>query len=221
MKDPLKKKSKVHTVYKTKDGQKVPGATTILGILDKPALIQWAWKLGTEGIDWRKYRDSAADIGTLAHYLIECDLKGIEPDLDDWSKDQIDLAENCLLSWYEWKKSHEIKTILTEEPLVSENYRFGGTIDCYAEIDGVKTILDFKTGKGIYDTHLYQVCGYAQLLKEHGYEVEAVRILNIPRKETEEFQEKIIGDLSLGWEVFSDCISLYYSLKAFKKGDKA
>ncbi len=42
-------KTKIHTVYKAKAGERVPYVTTILGILNKPALIEWAWKLGTEG----------------------------------------------------------------------------------------------------------------------------------------------------------------------------
>lgn len=219
--DPLKKKSKVHTVYKLADGTKVPGATTVLGIMDKPALIHWAWKLGTEGVDYRKYRDSAADIGTLAHYMIECDLQDVKPDLNEWSKDEIDLAENCLISWYEWRKVHDIKPIFCEQPLVSEIYKFGGTIDCYAIVDGIYTILDFKTGSGIYETHIYQVCGYAELLREHGHEVEAVRILNIPRKESEEFTEKTVTNLGPGWDVFKNCLDLYYALKAFGKGEKS
>ena len=49
-------KSKIHTVYKTKDGIRVPGVTTILGELAKPALIHWAWDLGIKNIDYRVHR---------------------------------------------------------------------------------------------------------------------------------------------------------------------
>ena len=69
MKDKLKKASKAHIRYKLKDGTVVPGATTITGLLNKPFLITWANRLGLEGIDSTKYRDAAADIGTLAHQI--------------------------------------------------------------------------------------------------------------------------------------------------------
>lgn len=220
MADPLKKKSKTHTIYRLDSGEKVPGATTVLNVLDKPALIPWAWKLGMEGVDYRTYRDKAAEIGTLAHYMIECELKGIEPDLTDYAPFQIDLSENCLLSWYEWKKNHDIQVIFSEMPLVSELYRYGGTIDCYATVDGVKTIIDFKTGKGVYDSHVYQVAGYATLLEANGYPVEAIRILNIPRSNDETFQEKIVKDYYPAWKVFLSCVDVYYAQKEFKKEEK-
>ena len=86
-------KDKIHTVYKLKNGKKVSGTTTVIGILAKPALIHWAWDLGTKGIDYRKFRDDKADIGTLAHYLIMCHLKGEQPDTSDYSKKQIDQAK--------------------------------------------------------------------------------------------------------------------------------
>ena len=37
------RRAKVHTVYRLKDGTKVPGVTTILNAtINKPALIKWA-----------------------------------------------------------------------------------------------------------------------------------------------------------------------------------
>ena len=57
-------------IYKNSKGELLPGVTTIIGQLDKPALVQWAWKLGKEGKDWREERDSAGDIGTLVHEAV-------------------------------------------------------------------------------------------------------------------------------------------------------
>ena len=71
-KDKLKKMSTAHTRYKTSDGQIVPGASTITGLLNKPMLVKWANNLGLQGIDSSKYTDKAASIGTLIHYLVEC-----------------------------------------------------------------------------------------------------------------------------------------------------
>ena len=53
-------RAKPHTVYRTADGQRVPGVTTVLGILNKPALIKWANNLGLQGIDSATYVDETA-----------------------------------------------------------------------------------------------------------------------------------------------------------------
>ena len=96
------KKSRAHIRYELPDGTKVPGVTTVLGVLNKPALIIWANRLGLQGIDSSKYRDEMADIGTLAHQMIVDYFKGEKTNTDEYSKSQIDAAENCLLSFWEW-----------------------------------------------------------------------------------------------------------------------
>ena len=35
-----------HTIYKTLEGEIVPSVTTVLKILNKSALLDWAWRLG-------------------------------------------------------------------------------------------------------------------------------------------------------------------------------
>jgi len=58
-------KTSAHITYKLKDGSRVPGASTIAKIGDDPsALIYWAWDLGMQKLDYKKVRETAADIGT-------------------------------------------------------------------------------------------------------------------------------------------------------------
>jgi hypothetical protein len=202
--------TKQHTVYKLSDGTRVPGVTTVLGVLDKGrALLVWANKIGLEGIQLNKYVDKLATVGTLAHYLVECELTDQIPELSSFSNEEIDKAENCLLSFYEWQKQHKIERKLNEQILVSEEYRYGGTCDFYCLLNGIETLIDFKTGSGIYQEYYWQVCAYRNLLIENGYPVKQVRILNIPRKETEEFQEKIYTKFDKGFEVFKHALAIY------------
>ena len=64
-------KDRAHITYRLKNGKRVPGASTVAKIGDDPsALMYWAWDLGKQGIDYKKAREQAADIGTLAHFLI-------------------------------------------------------------------------------------------------------------------------------------------------------
>ncbi|MBW1732220.1 MAG: hypothetical protein JRJ75_15285, partial [Deltaproteobacteria bacterium] len=148
-------KTQAHIQYKLADGTLVPGVTTVLNILNKPALVQWAWDLGRQGLGWREVRDSAGDIGTLAHYLIMCHLKDEVPDkvpdISEYSRVDIEKATNCLAKFKNWLKEHPISPIMIEMPLVSEEYKFGGTLDLFAEYNDEFILVDFKTGKSLYD----------------------------------------------------------------------
>lgn len=212
-------KAKAHIRYKLDDGTKVPGVTTVLGILNKPALIKWANNLGLQGIDSTKYRDEMADIGTLAHQMIVDYFNKVETDTSDYSKNEIDLAENCLLSFWEWEKGHKIEVIMAERQLVSAQWGYGGTIDCLCFLDEEITLLDFKTGKAIYPEMLYQLAAYLNLFNEEPPDYPAhlkpmpkithTRILRIGRDEDEGFEERLIGDTSKYFELFKHCLAIY------------
>lgn len=213
MADKLKRISKAHTVYKTSDGKRVPGATTVTGLLNKPYLIKWANNLGLDGIDSSKYTDEAAKVGTLAHAMIQADLTGEEIDKNQFSKEQIDLAENAVISFFEWKGRHKVEPIICEKPMVSDKMMFGGTVDCYCLLDGVPVLLDFKTGKAIYEEYFVQTSAYAELLRENGYPVEEVRILRVGRDETEGFEERAVKDTRKWFSVFENLLNIYYLKK--------
>lgn len=206
-----------HTKYIGKDGVQVPGVTTVLGILNKPALISWANRLGLQGIDSNKYKDKMADIGTLAHLLIMNHLKGEETDTGEFSKNDIALAENCFLSYLEWEKSHPVKPVLIEKPLVSDKYGYGGTPDCVCYIEDDLELLDFKTGKAVYAEMFYQLAAYARLAHEHGYGIKKARILRIGRDANEGFEERVTNHLEREFEVFHHCLSIYNLMKELKR----
>ena len=216
--DILKKSAKAHTVYINNAGVKVPGVTTILGVLNKPALVKWANNLGLQGIDSSKYRDKAANVGTLAHLMVQNYLQNTEGDYSAFSDDDISLAENSLLSFYEWLKNNDLEPIHLEKGFVSELHQFGGTIDCYGILNGKKTLLDFKTSKDIYSEMLHQVAGgYLQLLTENGLEVEQIRILRIGRSEDEGFEDRMITNWNLHWGIFEAALKIYNYQKLLKK----
>lgn len=200
------------------DGTKAVSVTTALGILAKPALIPWANRLGLQGIDSSKYVDSKARIGTLAHALILADLRGIEPDPREFTAVEMDQAENAVLKWFCWRKLHVIEPILVETGMVSETFRYGGIIDCFGLVDGVPTLLDFKTGKAIYDEHAYQLSAYRQMLIELGHEVQVSRILQIGREESEAFSERSWTNLDREFEIFRHALAIY-NLKKILKGN--
>ena len=213
MKDKIKGASKAHTIYKLADGTRVPGATTITGLLNKPYLVRWANQLGLDGVDSSMYVDEAAKAGTLAHALILQHLTGEKVDLTQFTAQQIDLAENSILSFFEWEKTHKIEPVWCEHPMVSEKMRYGGTLDCLAYVNGEPELIDFKTGKAVYEEYFVQTAAYRKLLEESGIEVRRIRILRIGRDETEGFEERVMTDSTKYFQIFENLLNIYYLKK--------
>lgn len=197
--------------YELADGTRVPGATTITGLLNKPALIKWANRMGLEGVDTTKYVDRAASIGTVAHRLVQADWQGEDYNAvreslaEEHGEETLSYAENSALSYFAWAKHLPLRPLWAERPLVSEAHRFGGTLDLLASIGGDTVIVDLKTGSGIYPEHVIQVSAYRQLVEEVlALKVEQAVILNIPRRESESFQSKQLlpAQMDVAWQVF-------------------
>lgn len=215
--DTIRNKSKAHTQYRLSNGKRVPSVTTILGMIAKPELYRWHNKMGLDGIDTNKYVDIAARAGTCCHAMIEAYMSGKTFDPSDFTKDEQDMADNGMIKFLDWEAHHIIQPIANELVLVSEKNGYGGTIDCYCVLDGKKTLLDFKTSKTIYDSHLYQLSAYKELLLENGYEVDDCRILRIGRDEYEGFEDRAMGDSTLYYKMFEYAKGLYDTKKQIDK----
>lgn len=212
------KGTKSHTRYRLSTGEIVPGATTVINQLHKPALVHWAWELGNQGIDYRKYTDKLAQVGTIAHYLVMCHFTREQPDLTSYSQQEVSMAENALISFYEWERQHSIEPILNEHSLVSERYKFGGTVDMLCLLDGVPTLVDFKTSRATYFEHYVQLAAYKALLEENGYTVKKCRIIRIGRDESEGFDDKVAGNIKAYWKVFKALLDIYYLRREIERG---
>jgi hypothetical protein len=205
-------KVRIHPPYYTQDGKKVPGVTTVIGdVLSKPALVPWAWKMGKAGIELDAYVDDLAGVGTLAHRMILCHLKGEKTETAEYSAEQIDKAENCFLKYLEWERQRKVEPVRLETPMVSEEYGFGGTPDFVGFIDGAMTLMDFKTGKGIYPDYWIQLGGYWILTVEQdiGHAIENFRILNIGRDESEKFVEEQRSNVLREESIFLHALAIY------------
>lgn len=214
----IAKKSKQHTVYKTKDGTRVPGVTTVLGVLAKPALIAWANKQGLAGIDTQKYVERAADAGTACHAMIEAHLKGETFDASTYAPDLLGLAENGFLKYLEWEGHHKVEAVQSELALVSEEHKYGGTIDMYCKLDGSLTLVDFKTNStGVFDEMRHQVVAYRKLLIENGYPVNRIVIIRLGKSDQLDMEAVEVGDWDLHWSMFLACKTIYDLQKALKK----
>ena len=220
-----------HQKYFLSDGKtQVPGGSTICKIGDDAgALIHWAWNLGKEGKDYRKERDKAADIGTIAHFLIEAFLNGFVADLEDYDQADIDKALGCYNKFVDWWEEQNLEKVSTEIQLVNESYRYGGTIDLIAKKkNGDHVLIDFKTSKAISPSYWRQCAGYAALWNENqevnGFnainQITSHAIVRIGKQDEGDFEVVWKDDLSKEWFVFQKQVDLYWAMQAAKPEPK-
>ena len=202
---PVSFKEEGHAYTLLSNQKLVPGVTTICGLLDKPFLVPWAakevWKALTgkhgEIVKWREevyesfileakmaYRRKATeakDSGTLAHDFIEkwIDSKitggGFAEELHDPK------ALNAVEEFKKWEIAHQITWLASELVVGSQVHEFGGKLDALAIVDGVPSIIDFKTSNQISKDYFLQTAAYEIALEEMGIKVWQRVILRIPK----------------------------------------
>jgi hypothetical protein len=219
-------KTKAHQRYRLKPtekfpkGELVPGVTTIIGGQlgwNKNVLMNWARREALAGNDPNKVRDEAADSGTCTHYLIECHIKKIPPDLTDFTQRQIDAAMFGYKAFLDWEGQNKLDYKHIEIGVVSEAYKYGGTVDMIAQRVGVLWLLDLKTSKAIYPDHKIQVAAYRKAYEEQEQEqIHECHILQLS-KEDGSFQHYRLSDEQVDycWSVFLCCRELYDLKKHF------
>ena len=202
--------------YKTADGKRVPGVTTILSrFKESGGLIHWAWNLGTQGIDYRAARDAAGDVGHLAHQWIDDHLHGrdLAPSPDGTSPDTRDKAGAALQAFRDWTRQVRLEVLDTERPLISEQHRFGGTYDAIAVCDGTLMLLDWKSSNRIYPEYVCQIAAYRALIHENakGAAVPEAACLLRVGKEMGDFHYHSFPPavLDVGWAAFLHMRALY------------
>ena len=187
------------------NGVEYPSVTTVTGILDKPALIQWAANCAVDYVAGnldrlksdnvhegeavleearsahRTVKDEAAGNGTKVHKAIELYIHG-----QDYSEildnEESQTGFKAFLSWEE--KNHVI-WLETECAVYSINHGYAGRFDAIAMVNGHRYLIDFKTSKGIYDEMKYQLCAYRQayneMLEEGQEKLENIAILHLDK----------------------------------------
>ena len=212
-------------------------ATAMTGILDKSqALIPWAIGLTKSHIlkylegkktitpeelypiideavtQHTQKKEEAGDIGSQIHDWCEAfaqaKIDGTkEPAIEDTMPEPVLNGISAFLDFY---NSHDVKFLEVERFTYSMIHGWCGKFDTVAIVDGIKTVIDYKTGKYIYDEQYFQMGQYwisideeNEYLRGLGHKGELLEpiqqgmILNF-RKEDDELSGARGGDLTIG-----------------------
>lgn len=147
--------------YSTESGEKYPSVTSVVGVLNKEAILEWRKRVGEQ--EANRISARAANRGTRIHSLCELYLKGEQFSLGITEQEMF----SSLIP--ELDRINNIHAL--EQRLISHRLKIAGTVDAIAEYDGQLSVIDFKTSRRIktYDeitSYFLQVSAYAFMFYE-------------------------------------------------------
>lgn len=182
-----------YTITDNGDSFHCPSVTTILNVLNKPALVEWGVKCACNYMDERLKEIFSKEDFTVesifqavneareAHNRVKQEAADIGTDAHDWLAQywlaKLDLApapaaleegpvQNCITAALDWVKQHEVTPVAIEQPLYSRIHRITGTADFFGNVDGSFSIIDYKSTKAIYPELCLQVTAYSSFYEE-------------------------------------------------------
>ena len=173
--------------YWDKDGKPYISVTTILQVLDKPALRYWFGKevyralvvdpsLSEKDALAAPYRSATTAMGrgTTVHSIVEA-YKHTKKYLESIPDDFKPYAQ----AFYTWFEDNDVEMVENEKTVVSKKYGYAGTLDLIVKFkkNGRTLIADVKTGKDIYDEVFMQLSAYKQAYEENGGEKVGIGVL--------------------------------------------
>lgn len=165
----------------------------------------------------------AGEIGTQAHALIEWSLRkalkqeaGPEPRVSS-------AALWAYMGFEDWARAHHVEPVWIEQTVWSTRFGYAGTLDLLARVDGVLTVVDFKTSKAVYSEAFLQNVAYQQALIDMGHETpDAGLILRIPKDEKDPaFEAVAVPAREALWPTFMAALQLWAWWHAEEQKSKA
>jgi hypothetical protein len=134
-----------------------------------------------KGAAKRKSEEAKVD-GTAAHDWIEGSIMAeIDPSLSLPPTPDSKKALSSIEAFCAWKKTRTIHWLASEHVVASDIHKVAGKLDGLAVVDGVPSIIDFKTSNQLSASYLLQCAGYDIMLEEMGFQVRQYIIVRIPK----------------------------------------
>lgn len=151
--------------YYTEDTERVPSVTTVKDCLHPRGLMYWHWRNGKEGREFGDGGTPALEVGSLVHRKVEAWIHDEpQPHVPDKLALQVQSSFGAFKRWWE---ANQFEVVVTELPIVSEQWRFGGTPDAILrDSTGALCLGDWKSSKALYYDYLCQIAAYGLLWNE-------------------------------------------------------
>ena len=164
--------------YQTPEGKLYPSITTVLQNRKMAGLMEWRKSVGDDVANY--IARTAAHRGTKVHHMCE-DFLNNNFDEEVHKKNFLPYV---LFGQLKPVLMQKVNNILAQEcGLYTDKYRVAGRVDCIAEYNGVKSIIDFKTSRkerndDWNESYYIQASAYAEMFEERtGIEINQIVIL--------------------------------------------
>jgi hypothetical protein len=138
-----------------------------------------------KGAAKRKSEKAKVD-GTAAHDYAEQFIGSkIDPSRDLPLSPEGKEALSAVNAFHGWQKDKDIQWLAAELVVASDIYRIAGKLDGLAIVDGIPSLIDFKTSNQLSASYLLQCAGYDIMLEEMGFPVRQYIIVRIPKDGTD------------------------------------
>lgn len=212
------------------DETMLPGVTTALSSIAKPALVPWAAKTATDNIKeylmqhatgriltveeiekaclegknlYKKKSAEAADIGSRAHKAINAIVEGREPVVDEETKIPVE-------AFRKYVETKALKIEMGDTKIASAIHKYGGSLDAIGIEDGKVIIVDFKTSKAIYAEYAFQVAAYSYAFQEtYGLDYLPDALIIRVGKDKPDFEVKRVTNIEQAFLTFKAALTLY------------
>lgn len=197
--------------------RQVPSVTQLIGdnlAWGNKYLLKWYRKNALAGKDPEELRDRSAAIGKFVHKVIEHNLMGNEVTMASTqgftNQDKI-AAKKAVNAAMTWIEDHKVTSCICESRMTHSALRYGGTIDLIASVDGVASIVDWKTSNNIYPKHFIQLAAYAELIDYNCGYYPNVHLVHLDKEYGVPRDKNFYGptDLSDYWRIFKIILELH------------
>ena len=229
------KEKHIHTL----DGKPLTGVTKVLGVIAKPALIQWSANMAVDhilanvvvaGSDTTIIKTESIEEARSAHRIKKEKAGGWGTEVHSWVEQWImssilgrelpkpldGLQGEACNHFISWAYDNKVKFLESKKNIYSEKLWIGGIVDIVCEIDGKKWICDIKTGSGVYPEHFFQMAAYDLCLKEMELydSISGHIVLNLDKKGG--FVEKRSVSNEENKNAFLSALTLYRAIEKIK-----
>lgn len=145
---------------------RLPSPSTVAKVYDLQLADRLSAAAAKAGYEWFDRKDRRATEGTNVHEKVLETLAAGQriPSLSDVSEAERGYAQGVIGWWSEV----DPKPVASEQVVYSAIHKFAGRVDLIADIDGVRTIVDLKTGYVGESAHV-QLAAYRLACDECGF----------------------------------------------------
>lgn len=158
-------------------------------------------------------KQEAADLGTMAHQVIDRIVNGEE--IKD--EDIPEAVRAPVSNFMTWLKESRIEMVMGDTRVASVAEKFGGSLDALGWKDGRYVLLDWKTSSGIYTEYGLQVAAYATAFEEtFGVPIGEAYIVRFDKKEPvwdPQKDVKRVSNLTVSYGAFAAAKTLKEALE--------